>query len=370
MTSQSFVFSSGPTFWKQPAFIATLVSVGIHGVIFTQLNLKPAPIEESEELRSIEVVELSPSDLQRLPAFAQPTSPLGGQSSAFPGFPDPTALPMPDMSLDLGALAALGATAPQGNPRSQSAPLVPQFNFSDWLPPAPSTLPPPPPLPNVPLPNIRLDQPTFLPQLPAPPAAAPSSEPTPRASATPPTNLTPNTTPPVAPSPQGGVSGSAQDLLPPDSPGDDSASAATPAPTPAPDPYADLRDRYSRYSTGATDPGAASGQLASWLEAKRLETGNPELAWTGGPQALSLGFPDALCPSDAGSAWVLVLVDGGGTALEVNVVMETGYATLDEAARLYIRRMAHPQPATGTEAVYQYSLTFTDQGGCEVFTDE
>ncbi len=350
MTAPSLIFRTGPLFWKQPTFLASLVSIGLHGLVFAVLDLTPPASSETEEvLQSIEVVELSPAELQRLPNFAVPTAP------ATPAFSLPTSeLPsLANISQDLEALAQLGSNAIAQSPSGPSGSPLPQYNWSNWLPPPPQTLPAP-----AALPPIQPGRPIALPQ-PLNPAAPPVEpwSPTPTTPTTPSSPTSANTPNPAPNSSSSSpISTSARDLLP-------NANTTTSAPPQPPvDPYAALRDRYSRHSVGATDPGSALGELSAL-------TGG---SWSGvplnKPENISLAFPDAVCPEDAGSAGVAVKVSPAGVAEEVEVYLETGYSALDEDARLYFGRKSYP--TADSAKIYQYGVTYEDQGGCEVWVNQ
>lgn len=350
MTAPSLTFRTGLLFWKQPTFLASLVSIGLHGLVFAVLDLTPPASSETEEvLQSIEVVELSPAELQRLPDFALPTAP------ATPAFSLPTSeLPsLANISQDLEALAQLGSNAIAQAPPGPSGSPLPQYNWSNWLPPPPQTLPAP-----AALPPIQPGRPIALPQ-PLNPAAPPVEpwSPTPPAPSTPANS--PNPSPPPNSSGSPPVSTSARDLLP----NANTAPTTSAPPQPPADPYAALRDRYSRHSVGATDPGSALGVFSDLTGGR----------WSGvpinnsRPENVSLAFPDAVCPEDASVAGVAVKVSPAGVAEEVEVYLETGYSALDEDTRLYFRRKSYP--AADSAKIYQYGVTYEDQGGCEVWVN-
>ncbi|MEB3274756.1 MAG: hypothetical protein VKJ85_13305 [Prochlorothrix sp.] len=349
MTSPTLAFRTHSILWKQPTFIASLISVGLHGLVFVILSQQtPGTFDErrEEELQNIEVVELSPDELQRLPDFAQPNPPTA-DPFATSMEPLPPLNSLSNLARDLDALAELGANAIAEAP-PPLPPMPQQYNWSTWLPPAPQTLPPPAPLPpiqNNPIPT------TPLAPLPQPNT---SSDPSPRANPSPP-SATPT---PATSSPP--LSTSAADLLganpvdPTDAPPPVTPAPATPAP---PQISAAERERYQRYSVGAVEQGAALAALSQWMASKSE-------APFYGKSDLTLAFPDNICPRDAGAAWVAVQVDRSGQALEAEVVMETGYAALDDHARFYLRRLDHPKPPEGM-GVYQYWVTYEDQGNCK-----
>ncbi len=71
MVSSSFSSQVWSQRIRQPVFLATVVSVGLHGVIFAAMPFISQGASELEEPESVGVVALSTEDLARLPDFAQ-----------------------------------------------------------------------------------------------------------------------------------------------------------------------------------------------------------------------------------------------------------------------------------------------------------
>lgn len=123
---------------------------------------------------------------------------------------------------------------------------------------------------------------------------------------------------------------------------------------PPEDPWAVYRDRYGRRSLITLDPGAAGSALGE------IQGGEAKLQI----QRLTLAFPDPLCPEDAEEAWIVAKVDGDGTVIiPPELIKATGYDALDRAAEARIRHQGLPTP--GSLTLYQYVITFEDQGECQ-----
>ncbi|NJR70017.1 MAG: hypothetical protein HC771_16255 [Synechococcales cyanobacterium CRU_2_2] len=68
---------------RQPMVLATVLSLGLHGVIFAALPLLARGSDKPEEPESVSVVELSPEEVARLPALPKTMASI------------PTTLPIP-----------------------------------------------------------------------------------------------------------------------------------------------------------------------------------------------------------------------------------------------------------------------------------
>ncbi|MBD1997064.1 hypothetical protein H6G00_10575 [Leptolyngbya sp. FACHB-541] len=78
MFRSSFARSIGPTLSqvvRQPGWIATALSIGVHGLLWGVLPILPSSFlaEEADDQRTVGVVELSPEELARVPDFSTPS---------------------------------------------------------------------------------------------------------------------------------------------------------------------------------------------------------------------------------------------------------------------------------------------------------
>src|SRR6476646_11174225 len=73
MSYGSFL-KSLPQALRQPTGIATIASLGVHGLLWIVLPILPlaSKTTESEAQRSVQLVELTPAEQSRLPSFATP----------------------------------------------------------------------------------------------------------------------------------------------------------------------------------------------------------------------------------------------------------------------------------------------------------
>jgi hypothetical protein len=101
---------------RQPAWIASLASIGIHGLLWAVLPILPLsskPAELEEKRRTVQLVELTPEDLSKVPQFAQPQSlyPIDPiPKSILPSSPSTQPSPLP--SIDPSLLYPLPITPP------------------------------------------------------------------------------------------------------------------------------------------------------------------------------------------------------------------------------------------------------------------
>jgi hypothetical protein len=372
---------------NQPSVFAVLASLGIHLLVFSGLQAATREPPSSKTPASVDVVQLSADDLERLPNVVQQQLPSNGSSQSMALFP-----PLP------------GQMGPLPNPnfplKPKTDPLQdPQFyssNFnSPYLDTFLNTLPPPPPgggwfsgssvpiLPNpvvVPGSNNPLPAPPQLSQeAPAVPNKTPAqSAQAPQASQDPqapqvsvdPRNLTPDPQNSIIEIPQNQTTIAAQPLSP---------SPATPQP--APDPSETLlpsaiseiqalqeqyRDRYA-YNPAGTSVEEAQALLTDLLVEMRSATGQADLQPEAGIQ-VKLAFPDPICPRNASGIAIVALVDGQGYLIQSRLIRSSGYDVLDQQALDNVNQRSFSGQANGRYMLYQYLLSFADLDGV-CFTD-
>lgn len=133
MASPSFSPQSILARLTTPVFLATIVSVGAHGLFFAAAPLLSASKEKPEEQESVPVVNLSPEDAARLPnALLSEPNPFGG-SNPLISQDGESLLPVPGSPPPFGDLSGLDSN--------------PDFSFSQptfgdpgaFLPPSKST---------------------------------------------------------------------------------------------------------------------------------------------------------------------------------------------------------------------------------------
>jgi outer membrane biosynthesis protein TonB len=154
MFRSSFARSIGPTLRqavRQPVWLATALSVGVHGLLWAVLPILPSAslTEEPDDQRTVGVVELSPEEQARVPDFSTPSlelpplsesdlyslSPVPNQSpptQLFPPFPPFPTNPYPSFE---------PPPDPSTTTRQTDRPTDQQTN------PSPSPSPPPSPSP-------------------------------------------------------------------------------------------------------------------------------------------------------------------------------------------------------------------------------
>lgn len=169
---------------RQPLPIATLISLGLHGLFFFVLPTLPqSKASQPTEPKTVGTVSLSNQDIERLPDFARSPGGFAGGLN----FPNPL---VPQSSVLPGGLPPLGVTDPSQLPTEGALPPPPSL----WgnLPPLPplGELPPPttttidipginpfPPISFNPGPSRPLDPPPLAPEAPPNPTPElPSSE--------------------------------------------------------------------------------------------------------------------------------------------------------------------------------------------------
>ncbi|MEO1429384.1 MAG: energy transducer TonB [Cyanobacteria bacterium J06632_19] len=140
------VLKNIPEFLSQPAGIAAIASVGIHGAIAFILPLMPVDSKPKEKASpaSVGIMELSQAEQNRLPQSRGP------QISALPRVPSQPGIPLPNFATQPTPLATI-----PGNPNSTKVILPPLPRTSGN--PSISALPQPKSLPILPQPNFKVD---------------------------------------------------------------------------------------------------------------------------------------------------------------------------------------------------------------------
>lgn len=319
---------------KHPAVWSGIVSVGAHGLLFALLPLLPGDAlkDNPPDLqRSVDLVELTPEEQQRLPDF-QDQLPIELPSIA---------QTPPQPPSDLFTLPPL--------PSETLPPLAPPFANPLPLPSFPifPVLPPPRPL-QIPVPTTpRSPQANPAPSPQASPAAA-----SPQPSATP----APNASPGAEPS-------------------QTAENAAPENPTASPQPSAreqliarqrELRELYA-YNPEGTSNEAFRESGTSWLE--QVSTGlgddwNEDAQKNLAPSKvveLSGAYPRAACPRRLSAAVMLgVVVDGEGKLVQEpvppTVLQSSGYRILNQLAIEAVA--AHEFEASGKRLPYYVRVLF------------
>lgn len=380
MSYWSFM-KSLPIALRQPTGIATIVSVGVHGLLWVVLPVLPlsSKTTESEVQRPVALVELTPAEQSRLPSFATPQlslPPLPKTTNLFPSLPS------------LQSSNSLPSTSSPYN-----LPLFPPpptgFSFSPSLPlPAPIGAPTTQiPIPDTPRssessqsskPTIAFQEQPGLdllqqnsdafqsqnsPQLPQLEEAAPLSVNPPFS----PPAIAPDSAPPTT-APTEAPNNSPEPTSPPTSaPTEQAATPTTPPPTPGPRPdkipaaaIARLREAQQRqqelfaYDATGTSNEEASGTLADWTEQTSQSTGKDFKRLE-----LKPSYPTAACPRKLnGQATFGVVVDADGKIVgELTRIQSAGYRLLNQKAEEALR--AYEFEGTGESQAYLVSLPFT-----------
>lgn len=388
MSYGSFL-KSLPQALRQPTGIATIASVGVHGLLWIVLPILPLASKTTEsDPEPVQLVELTPAEQSRLPSFATPQlslPPLPKTTNLFPSLPSlqssnslpsssssPYSLPLfPPPPTGFSFSAPMPLPAPLGLP-------ITQIPIPDTLPPRPPQSPQRPQLsgefqerPGLDLlqQNSEALQSQTLPKLEgASPDAIALSSPD---SKTPDPTTEEPTTPPSAPS-----TNSAEPSNPPTptqpSPTDTEQAAVptTPPPTPGVLPnkipaaaIAQLREAQQRQqelyapdATGTTRE-TITGNLETWSRQVAEKTGKE---WK--PLELTPSYPPQACPRKLeGNTSLGVVVDGEGKITDGPVLIQgTGYRLLNRKAEDAVR--AYEFEKTGSPQAYLVTLPFTYNG--------
>ena len=345
--------------FKQPTVLAVFVSVGIHLLAFSGLQAATRQTLDPKAPLAVDVVELNPGDIDRLPDFVQ----------------QQLATENPDPSLNSSALPSLPGNTTRLNPGEVNSAEFYSQNFnSPYLDSFIGSLPPPPPegwfsgssapvladpiplgSPNLAPPpvvedNLQQEQVIPLPPLTAAKPVAPSA----------PANPSPAQTPTaiVPPSREETILEEAMEnpsIETVDPPSQDLLPSAVSEIQALQDEY---RDRYS-YDPAGTSMGEATAMLSNLLVEMRSATNQPELV-PEAPISDTLAFPDPICPQNAGGVAIVVLVDPQGYVIESQLIRSSGYWVLDDQALASVNQRNFTSQAQGRYTVYQYLISFAD----------
>lgn len=298
---------------RQPAALAAIASLGVHGLLAVALPLLPSEQPKEDAQRTVGVVQLTPAEQQRLPESStpfgalpnSPRSSLPSQSSLPPLKPLPplAPLPAPDTSL-------------------YNIPIPPPLN-----------LPLPPPILNIPLPDF-----SALPQ-----PRKPSPQPSPK-----PSNSPSQAAPTATPSPGGSPSA-------PPSPGSSSPGAATRPPL-TPEQIAAIRQDWGRvqqeraqverdrarfaFNPANTTQDAFNSNIGVFGQAAQAASkGNLEADWEIIKPPITDQYPKEACPyiTDGRRTSVAIIVSPDGKpSAEPTILQSSGYKALDDIALRYV----------------------------------
>ncbi len=342
---------------RQPIFIATALSVGLHGVLFAAVPLLSLGSDCPEEPKSVGVVELSPQDMARLPDAVQQGGELNPQNfqnplvsqNNLPPLPVPDQPPLGEMyNFNLDEPLSAGVLSPSsdlffpipmdngggsnGNVSLPPAPPVTALDLSGSFSVSSSPTQPLPPIDNSmidnsPPPIAALPDETNEPPQPNGSDPEPSPAPAP---------------PPVPPQP---TLSSAEDVI---------ASRT-----------AELRARYPGDGSEALDEGDDSNFIS---EITKNRPGKPMPL----QEALSLQFPDRKCPTSTRMGIFVARVSSeGGQPTSVDTMQSTGYEYLNQEAIKAIEAQTfepgNDKDESGNliDALHTIKVEFTDtQGRC------
>lgn len=321
---------------KHPAVWSGIASVGLHGLLFALLPLLPTEAlkENPPDLqRSVDLVELTPEEQQRLPDF-----------------PD-------ELLIDLPPIAQTPSQSPPDLfstlpplPSEPVPPLDPSFVNPLPLPPFPifPILPPPPRTP------LQIPTPT-----PPSPQASPSPSPSPSPQASPAPDATPQ--PEASPAP---------DASPVPAPTETAENPpASPQPSPSEQLIArqqELRELYS-YNPEGTSNEAALQSDTGWLEQISTQLGdnwNEDAQKNLAPSRIieiAGAYPRAACTRRLAASVILgVMVDGEGKLVEEpvppTILRSSGYGVFNQLAIEAV--VAHSFEAIGKPLPYRVLVEF------------
>ncbi len=378
MTDSSFLPAS-PQPMIQPFWIALMVSVGFHGLLWitlpTRMGEPRAPID------TVDLVELTPEQLQRLPNLnsSPPLNlpPLNPQAWQLPPAP-PSSIDSPSTLSLPSPRIALELPPP---PILQLPPLPSPLSYRE-PPPLPSLPPPPPsapptyndanPLPTLPPEEVDVDLNRLAQELPE------NTLPSEPLEGEPPVNSTP------APLPDSIPEAAIADLRrrqekyqqPAETPENSESReiAEIYPPTPADRdtlPEGDrlladlqaLRDQIT-YNPEGTTPTEAAAILEPWFA--KIRENHTDLLWQ--PQDLAVPLPALACRYQIqGQGSIGALVDAEANLVgEPALIQSTGYPLLNEAALEAVR--THSFENTGTHQVYLLRIIFEPSESCNLET--
>jgi hypothetical protein len=328
---------------RQPQWIAVILSVGFHGVLFAagpsfsslNMNALGGDVPEAER-RQVPLIELTPEEQSRLPDFSR---------SAYSLFPDEAApfelFPPSGSTLPLNPIPDGNLNSPQATPR----PLPSPGDGSVGVGIAPYT---PPPRPSI----------SFLPRrspLNRLPGGSPFSNglPVPRVENTPPAaEGTPSEPTLVEPDPASGPTASA--LYPDAGEGNPSMSLNGSEASDAPKDPLQAQVEALAYRPENTTEEEAEANLETW-QANLEERLPGQLETAEDPIEMQLSYVQRLCldpePTDARLGLVALPTEAGDDLeLFPQVLKSTGYPFLDREAAFALNDLKQP-PETEAEGL-------------------
>lgn len=325
--------------WRRtPSAIATLASLGLHGLLLAALPLlanTSLSADEPEIRRPVPVVELTPEEQRRLPDFT--TSP-------------PLELPpitqAPAQSNDPFPPTSPRLPGPSSSSSSLLAPPVPLFV--------------PPPLPVTEIPSFSIPFPT-LSSRPTRPVVPPPS-PLPKPAQSPSASPAPSPAPSASPQPSAQPSPSPTVAV---EPGPDAAATASPSPTVRTQEQIredlvarqqELRALYT-YNAAGTTVGDANVAFADWFyqTLSKQDEDYDKLQQA----KITLSYPRVACPlKQTRSAVIGVVVDADNKIVaDPKIIQSSGYALFNQEALKAVQ--AHTfENTTGAEQPYLMTVTF------------
>ncbi len=320
---------------RQPQWIAAILSLGFHGVLFAAgpsfSSLNSAALEGNNpdlQERRVPLVELTPEEQGRLPDFSSP---------AYSPFPDSNSdlfslFPPSGSSLPLDTPSDFGSSFSTPTPKLPLSTLpsgILPYRFpqrsSLVLPPRTSL----PPIAN----GSAVERPTQPSTEPEGPAATAPSSPTTTENGATPDTVSPN--PPTDDNAQANASGSSSGA--PTAPGDE---------TPTSQRASDLLARVE-YSDAQTSDAEVEFAKAAWEQAVKEKLGDG-VAEAPEPITLQVPYSGRLCLSPEPTEGLLGLVGlpdetETGLTLWTSVLKSTGYPFLNQAAEQALQQIVAQQ---------------------------
>lgn len=345
----------------QPTSIAVMASVGIHALVGVALPYLPLSSQEKPQTRrTVQLVELTPTEQSRLPQLSQlpltlpPTGQLPPLSSLYPPLPKNSSLyNLPPVSSTLPA-NGLGLRLPRSQSTTRSrSPIQFQnsrnlriFNGSTRIQPPPQWMRPSPAL------SQLLDQQNLKPATSLPPAPTSNTATGQTAS--------PNPTP-VKPESQERPPTEVASSTPPSQPSSQTPKSSVPS-TPVSvtqrqqqliaQRLAEIRQEREnlRADNTNTSQDDAKRNDVAWRLQTQQTVKEKQLALTG-------TYPKAACFKQLkGTAVYNILVDGNGKPSNVQLIRSAGYPILNQQAEKQIN--SHGFEKTGEPRFYQVSVNF------------
>jgi hypothetical protein len=328
---------------RQPMSIATIASIGVHGVLlFMAPSLPQGQQAKAEGPKTVNVVQLTPEEQQRLPNFSKSipalSNPLVAGNPSL--YSSPSGLPNPSSLPPLPPVGNPGSLPPLPDPTQLWGQVKPPTSFSIPAPPSGTSFPS--------IPNTPQQIPPPIPAQKAPPKTLPSVNPgEPTESEQPPES---------SPSPSPSLPSAAEVQRQRD---EAAQREAAPSQPPGPAGYTRSIEGTSSQEQGQNlialiTPFATAGQK---YELKPVEE--------------TLIFPDAICPKDAGKAVVSVVVNTiDGAIQSTQMIQKAGYGALDKFSEAQAKAKTFaPNSKAAAEypiTIYNYTFTFVEpEGGCK-----